>query len=146
MELLIRAVTLADMPAIEEIQRVNPTSAQWNPVDYLAYDTRVALVGGEVVGFMSVQNIPPDEVDILNLAVHRGSQRRGVATALLNALEARTQHLDVRESNSGAIAFYSRHGFRKCGHRRRYYSRPTEDSIMMSRRLSPPLEPAVTGL
>jgi ribosomal-protein-alanine N-acetyltransferase len=146
MEPLIRPVALADMAAIEEIQRVNPTSAQWNPVDYLAYDTRVAVVDGAVAGFIAVQNIPPDEVDILNLAVHRGSQRRGVATALLHAIEARIQHLDVRESNSGAIAFYSRHGFRKCGHRRGYYSRPTEDSIMMSRRLPAPPKPVVTGL
>ncbi len=136
MALTTRPLKLADLPAIEEIQGLNPAAAQWNPIDYLAYHTIVCEDERGIIAFLCAQLIPPDEVEILNLAVHPQHQRQGVATHLLNTLAARTQHLDVRQSNLTAIAFYRKLGFRKVGHRRKYYTRPTEDAIMMTRQLS----------
>ena len=127
---------LADLLAIEEIQRVNPSASQWEPLDYLAYHSIVCENETGIIAFLCVQLIPPDEVEILNLAVHPDHKRKGVATHLLNTLTAPTQHLDVRQSNAAAIAFYRRHGFHKVGHRRKYYTRPTEDAIMMTRQLN----------
>lgn len=145
MALLIRPVTLADLSAIEEIQRQNPTAAQWLAADYLGYRTLVAEHGGEVAGFLAVLDVPPDEVEILNLAVAARFHRQGVGSALMNAAGGRVQFLDVRISNHTAISFYRRHGFTKCGHRRKYYTRPVEDAIMMRREL-PPRGPDFTGL
>lgn len=135
MALLIRPMTLADLPVIEEIQRQNPTAAQWPPADYLGYRTLIAELDGHPAGFLALLDVPPDEVEILNLAVATRCHRRGVATALLGAAGGRIQFLDVRASNQPALAFYRRHGFQKCGHRRKYYSRPVEDAIMMRRTL-----------
>ena len=136
MALTTRPLKLADLAAVEEIQRLNPASAQWNALDYLAYHSIVCEDETGVIALLCAQLIPPDEVEILNLAVRPERKRQGVATHLLATLTAVTQHLDVRESNAAAIAFYRRHGFRKVGHRRKYYSRPTEDAIMMTRQLN----------
>ena len=78
-----------------------------------------------------------DQAEILNLAVRLESRRQGDAASLLAAAlqEFRRQHaarvfLEVRQSNAGAIAFYSENGFvinsrrkgyyRKIGHRQKY--------------------------
>jgi [ribosomal protein S18]-alanine N-acetyltransferase len=129
----IRPLKLSDLPAIEEIQKLNPSSAQWNPADYLGHETRVVEIDSEVAAFMAIQMLPPFEAEIYNIAVHPKHKRHGLATALLQSIQARRIFLDVRESNAPALAFYRKHGFTKCGHRRKYYSRPTEDAIMMSR-------------
>lgn len=138
MALVIRPLALADLSAIEEIQGQNPTASQWPAADYLGYRTLVADLDGAVAGFLAVLPVPPDEIEILNLAVAPRFHRQGVGSALLKAAEGRVQFLDVRISNHAAIAFYRRHGFTKCGHRRRYYTRPVEDAIMMRRELPPP--------
>ena len=136
MALTTRPLKLADLSAIEELQRLNPAASQWNALDYLAYHTIVCEDESGIIAFLCVQPIPPDEVEILNLAVHPDYKRKGVATHLLNTLTAPMQHLDVRQSNLTAMAFYRKHGFKKVGHRRKYYTRPTEDAVMMTRQLN----------
>jgi ribosomal-protein-alanine N-acetyltransferase len=42
-----------------------------------------------------------------------------------------TFYLEVRASNSAAISLYEKVGFRPYGRRKRYYSHPTEDAILM---------------
>jgi len=37
----------------------------------------------------------------------------------------------VRESNSGARAFYSSRGFTEQGRRKNYYSQPVEDALLL---------------
>lgn len=63
----------------------------------------------------------------------------GVASALINTiiefankdnLEFLT--LEVRESNLAAINLYKKHHFKECGKRKRFYSNPTEDAIIMT--------------
>jgi [ribosomal protein S18]-alanine N-acetyltransferase len=39
----------------------------------------------------------------------------------------------VRASNSGAIAFYARLGFKSSGRRPKYYQSPEEDAVLMCR-------------
>ena len=76
---------------------------------------------------------------IMNVAVAPERQRAGVATALLAALLERVDEaqprftLEVRASNTGAIALYERHGFRGAGLRRRYYQDNGEDAVIMWR-------------
>jgi len=135
MALTTRPLKLADLPVIEELQRLNTAASQWNTLDYLAYHTVVCEDETGIIAFLCAQLIPPDEVEILNLAVHPDHKRKGVGTFLLNTLTAPTQHLDVRQSNVTAINFYRKHGFKKVGHRKKYYTRPTDDAIMMTRQL-----------
>jgi ribosomal-protein-alanine N-acetyltransferase len=75
---------------------------------------------------------------IMNIAVDPGVRRRGLATALLEELFARAGHdrgytLEVRTSNSAAIALYERFGFRPAGLRKRYYQDTGEDALIMWR-------------
>jgi ribosomal-protein-alanine N-acetyltransferase len=82
-----------------------------------------------------------DELHVHNLAVAPEARRRGLARRLLAlALEiaarngARAAHLEVRESNAAARALYRAMGFAEEGRRRDYYSSPTEDAILLTRR------------
>jgi ribosomal protein S18 acetylase RimI-like enzyme len=53
-------------------------------------------------------------------------QRRGV----------RRVYLEVRESNTTAIAFYQKQGFSIMGRRPGYYREPEEAAVLMERRLT----------
>ncbi len=82
---------------------------------------------------------------VMNIAVDPDHRRRGVASALLDAvLEAAGRDsnytLEVRVSNAGAIALYERYGFRSVGTRRRYYADNGEDAIIMWRADGTPWE------
>lgn len=86
-----------------------------------------------------------DEAHLLNISVARTVQRRGIGAKLLEylSLEAlragATQFfLEVRPSNTAAIALYERHGFVSIGRRKGYYPAPDgrrEDAIVMRREL-----------
>jgi [ribosomal protein S18]-alanine N-acetyltransferase len=93
--------------------------------------------GGAVHGYIVVRRIL-DEAHILSLATAPETRRTGVATALLThaigverASGARIAHLEVRENNAEALAFYARHGFRDMGRRRRYYP-DGSDAILLA--------------
>jgi len=92
-----------------------------------------------IAGFLCYW-VVQDEMHINNLAVGPRWRRRGIATALLAAsLErarargARHAFLEVRASNTAAQALYRRAGFQPAGIRRRYYSHPAEDAVIMHR-------------
>jgi [ribosomal protein S18]-alanine N-acetyltransferase len=75
---------------------------------------------------------------LMNIAVDPGARRRGLGTALLAAMIERAGEdaaytLEVRTSNTGAIALYERFGFRAAGTRRRYYTDTGEDAMIMWR-------------
>jgi ribosomal-protein-alanine N-acetyltransferase len=94
---------------------------------------------GEAVGFCSCWQIL-DEVHINNLAVIPERRRSGVASALLTRVlvdgAARGAHratLEVRRSNTAALALYERFGFLVTGVRKAYYSNPDEDALVLWR-------------
>lgn len=91
---------------------------------------------GEVAGLLTACCVL-DEAEITNVAVHPGCRRQGVAGLLLEALfqeigEA-SVFLEVRESNFPAIGLYQKYGFRQVGVRKRFYSDPVEDAVLMKR-------------
>ncbi len=43
----------------------------------------------------------------------------------------KSAYLEVRESNTGAIAFYEKQGFAKTGRRKGYYREPDEAAVTM---------------
>lgn len=95
---------------------------------------------GAVLGYVGLL-VVLDEGHITNLAVHPEYRRRGVASALLNALDqlARERRLsfltlEVRSSNAAARALYVKHGYQEAGLRKNYYEHPREDAVIMTRR------------
>jgi ribosomal-protein-alanine N-acetyltransferase len=90
-----------------------------------------------VVGYCAVWHIF-DELHVNNLAVLPAWRRRGIAGELLRhalgtavAAGARRATLEVRESNRPARALYEHYGFRPTGRRPGYYTKPTEDAIIL---------------
>lgn len=101
----------------------------------------VAERAGAAVGYVGCQTVL-DEGYITNVAVLPAARRQGVARAMLRALteQAARQELafvtlEVRASNAPAIALYEGAGFRPAGVRRRFYTQPTEDAVLMTLRL-----------
>ena len=97
-------------------------------------DGRIAAYGGMLIAV--------DEGQITNVAVHPDYRRRGMAGAILNSLMryAKSCHadsvtLEVRASNSAAIALYKKAGFVEVGRRRSFYTKPAEDAIIMTVKL-----------
>jgi ribosomal-protein-alanine N-acetyltransferase len=98
----------------------------------------VAVEGGRVLGY-TVAWFVDEGVHLMNIAVRKDVQRRGVGRRLLRHLirAARAAGkiviiLEVRTSNTGAQAFYESFGFAKFGVRRGYYADNREDAILMA--------------
>jgi len=104
------------------------------------YVARVLRKHGEPVGY-AVMMLVVDEAHLLNLSVIRARQREGLGRALLERLfelargyGATQLFLEVRPSNTPALALYRACGCEAVGRRKRYY--PTtdgerEDAILM---------------
>jgi ribosomal-protein-alanine N-acetyltransferase len=111
------------------------------------YCCLVAERAGELVGH-GVMSVAVGECHVLNLCITPRLQRNGVGRKLLRWMlslarqrDADTAFLEVRASNTGAIALYRSEGFDEIGLRRGYYpgadpaSRQREDAVMMARAL-----------
>lgn len=95
-----------------------------------------------VLGFSCLLAIA-DEGEILNIAVHPSARKNGVGDSLMNAMLSdgvccgvNYFYLEVRESNVAARHLYEKNGFVALGVRRRYYSKPTEDAVIMRKTVS----------
>ena len=102
----------------------------------------VALEEDKVAGYIGSQT-SIDETDVMNVAVHPDFRRRGIAETLINALvtelKNRGSHaltLEVRASNTPAIALYEKLGFRQVGCRKNYYRNPKEDALILRKEWS----------
>ncbi|MGI6254139.1 MAG: ribosomal protein S18-alanine N-acetyltransferase [Acutalibacter sp.] len=76
-----------------------------------------------------------------NIAVFGHQRRKGVGTAIVKALiaealrrDAEFISLEVRPSNRAAVGLYTKLGFLEEGRRRNFYSAPTEDALILTRR------------
>jgi ribosomal-protein-alanine N-acetyltransferase len=85
-----------------------------------------------------------DELHLLDMATHPQHRRQGHSRTLLSALVALAQSerkrlilLEVRTSNTAAIALYQSAGFETTGVRRGYYSDTGEDALEMRITLDP---------
>jgi ribosomal-protein-alanine N-acetyltransferase len=81
-----------------------------------------------------------DEIHINNVAIRPHLRGHGLGTALLQhvfaearGLGARRTTLEVRASNQDAQRLYARLGFVAAGIRRRYYTNPVEDAVILWR-------------
>ena len=144
----VRAASPEDLPVLWKIEKAcfsDPWSVVLirecldNPSLYRLY----AAEDEEGVFGYSVMSLVLDEAGIDNLAVLPGHRRSGAGSALLSQmlsdarmLSAESAVLEVRESNTPAIALYERFGFQQVGFRKNYYENPTEGAKLYSLRLS----------
>ncbi len=92
---------------------------------------------GTVCGFACLQMID-EEAEILNIAVGPAVRRGGIGRMLIDAMLSlardngvRNVYLEVRRSNVPAIRLYESVGFQLIGTRKRYYTEPVEDALIM---------------
>lgn len=83
-----------------------------------------------------------DDAEITNIAVSYEYRRNKIAETLLSVLIRKAKErgvkrifLEVRVSNAAARALYEKFGFEKTGRRPRFYERPSEDALVMTKEL-----------
>ena len=93
----------------------------------------------QVMGYAGLL-VMADEGYITNVAVFPEFRRQGVAAKLIAVFEnfARGNKLafltlEVRPSNTAAIALYKGFGFEEVGRRKNYYGLPKEDALILTK-------------
>ncbi len=95
---------------------------------------------GELIGY-GMLSIAADEAHVLNICIDPLTQSRGLGRQLLRALVqlagdrgAQRVVLEVRPSNTPALALYHSEGFNEIGRRPRYYpaAQGREDAVVMA--------------
>lgn len=93
---------------------------------------------GQVLGYAGL-HVVLDEGYIDNVAVRPSCRRQGIGDRLLDTFCRFGQAhlafltLEVRPSNTAAVALYEKHGFQVSGRRKDYYSGPKEDALLLTR-------------
>lgn len=144
MKLVIRKMTLDDVPAVVDLDQKSfslpwpERSFRFELTDNPASRCWVAELDGKTVGMIVVWLIV-DEAHVATIATHPDFRRKGIAKrllshALLKLMEqgARSSFLEVRESNLAAQALYREFGYEETGRRPRYYKDNDEDAILMN--------------
>jgi ribosomal-protein-alanine N-acetyltransferase len=145
----IRAFSYTDLPQVLAIERRAFTSP-WSLSMFVLELSKpsgiylAAVRGTEIVGYVICARYV-EAYHVMTLAVDPDHRREGIATSLLDAVIERAGEdanytLEVRVSNTGAIALYERYGFRGVGTRPRYYADNGEDAMIMWRAIGSPWE------
>jgi ribosomal-protein-alanine N-acetyltransferase len=143
----VRKYRPGDSEAVLAISERSPEAAQWSAESYghAASSGQIVLlaeVGDSIAGFL-VARVIRGEAEILNLAIDPPQRRKGLAKRLLIEMFAQAKQkgadrvfLEVRASNLAAISFYGNHGFCPVGKRAAYYCAPTEDALIMEKKIT----------
>lgn len=142
---MIRPATAGDVDAIAALEAENLGVDAWShalvadgvtgglpTIHYL-----VAEVDGVVAGFATA-SIVADIAELQRIAVTPEHRRAALASALLDAVveRSRAEHadrliLEVRETNTGALAFYAARGFTEIDRRPSYYRDGTTAVVLL---------------
>ncbi|NIK78652.1 ribosomal-protein-alanine N-acetyltransferase [Paenibacillus castaneae] len=142
-EIIYRAMTMADIPAIVSIEQEAFTSP-WTAeaftnelMNNMFARYMVMDLGGEIIGYGGMWVII-DEAHVTNIAVRADFRGQGLGNCLLSELQrtavffgAAKMTLEVRPSNEIAQQLYRKFGFKPSGVRPRYYSDNNEDALIM---------------
>ena len=141
-EIKFDIATQNDIPAIANIEKVC-FSLPWSESAILESmnATTTFYVGYQndvVVTYMGVSKIA-GEGYVTNIAVLPEYRRKGIGKALLEYVIADCKDelefisLEVRVSNTPAITLYENAGFKQVGLRKRFYTHPDEDALIMTK-------------
>ncbi|QKT04956.1 GNAT family N-acetyltransferase [Ectothiorhodospiraceae bacterium 2226] len=150
----VRAARAADRPQLEALEALFPgdrlSARAWRHL--LSRAQADVLVVEEAAGVLVADAVVlyrrgSHRARLYSLVVHPQWGRRGIATALLDAVEShaaargcRELRLEVRADNAGAIALYRRRGFHEQGYRAAYYDDGV-GALRMGKPLPPPVSP-----
>lgn len=141
----IRRMELEDLPdvaALESRSFTVPWSAQLLEQAYYSRLDRTWVLDeqGEIMGYCNFRVIV-GEGELMRIAVLPEARGRGYGRKLLEFLAetAKAEQLtvitlEVRASNLAAISLYKSYGFEIQAVRKRYYTDPMEDALLMIRR------------
>ena len=97
-----------------------------------------------LIGNSNLENTSFDSAEILNIAVRRAFQQRGIGQIIFDEIlgELRRKNiseiwLEVRKSNVNAINFYRKNDFEMQFERKNYYAAPTENACVLRRLIKP---------
>src|SRR5208283_1665679 len=139
------------LASVIQLAEVLEETPHWPPDSYLGLTSRnasvrrIALVaqdaeGGEAAGFV-IARLSPPEAELESIGVATDLQRHGVGRRLIEALIEELErtrveklYLEVRFSNTTALAFYRSMGFVETRRRPSYYADPQEDAVLMELR------------
>jgi len=136
---MIKKLTNNDIDYIEQIfnleKKIFKNSAF--SIDYLKTLIKndnsfiyIYLIDNQVCGYLMVLD-SIDVYEILALATVEEYRNKGIAQELLAKIRIKNIFLEVRESNQTAINFYKKNKFKEISIRKNYYSKPTENAIIM---------------
>lgn len=143
----VRPVRTEDLKAIHQLEDSSfkdpfppyfiDQLADANPDTFL-----VALVNDHIVGYAVIDNWT-DHQHLVSIAVKADSRRSGVAEALLDRLFETLRpgplRLELRRSNSAALALYQKKGFFQTGIAHSYYA-DGEDAVQMEKQITRKVE------
>ena len=143
----MRKMTVSDLPDVLAIERKN-YQFPWGEDIFkdcfkAGYSCWVCEEMDKILGY-SLLSLAVDEAHILNISVDPAEQKQGIGRKMLEHLievargRAETVFLEVRPSNTAAIALYQDVGFNEIGIRKAYYpaeNNSREDAIMLALQL-----------
>ena len=146
MTVVLRDMTIADLPAVLELEEELFAPDTWTAAMYRdelhRTDSRHYLVAVDdvdtVVGYAGLIAYD-DESHIATIGVTGGRQHQGIGALLLDALLADADQrrtpvlLEVRADDEATQAFYRRRGFAGIGRRPNYYPLSGRDAVVMRR-------------
>lgn len=147
--LVPQVMTEADLDAVVALE-AHVQAFPWtrgNFADALSagYGAWVLRQDDKVLGFCILM-FAPDVAHLLVIAVAKDLHRQGLGGVLLSWCEEQARQrglegvlLEVRPSNTSAVAFYKHHGYLQIGVRRGYYPAANgtrEDGLVMQKRLA----------
>lgn len=133
---------LGEVQAIEDRVYPHPwTRGNFLDSLYSGYEAWILRdTSGKLIGYFLLM-LALDEAHLLNITVHGDLHGQGVGRGLLDKVvelsrskDMRSVLLEVRPSNTRALAVYVRYGFSKIGSRKGYYPAADgkrEDAIVM---------------
>ena len=143
---VIRPMTEDDTFAVELIEPVSYThlTLPKSFADACRNQDNVYLVceaDGVIAGYCGMWTVL-GEGNITNMAVSPDYRRCGIAQRLMQSMEnygddknVTSYFLEVRQSNLPAIALYEKMGYKNIGIRKKFYEKPVEDAVIMSKNI-----------
>jgi ribosomal-protein-alanine N-acetyltransferase len=139
---MIRELKESEIPLIADIERVC-FSTPWSEKsieDSFCLDCNHFFVcdsEGRIAGYIGL-SIAADEGYILNVAVLPEYRRKGIGEALVRYVitgfgDLAFVTLEVRPSNTAAVALYQKLGFERVGERKNYYRNPDENALLLTK-------------